>query len=117
VIFLTGHDATGKLPANVNWPAIATAAPVLVMYMAVKNLGEIADTLMAAGRPKDDPVAIVSNASLPQQQVAMTTLGGAAAYVAASSPPTPAIVVVGHASDWRALLDWYGPALRENAIG
>lgn len=117
VIFLTGHDASGKMPANVNWQSIATAAPVLVMYMAVKHLGEITAALMAAGRPAADPVAIVSNASLPQQQVAMTNLKDAGQFVLANSPPTPAIVVVGHASDWRALLDWYQPALRENPIG
>lgn len=117
VIFLTGHDASGKMPANVNWQAVATAAPVLVMYMAVKHLGEIAAALMAAGRPADDPVAIVSNASLPQQQVAMTSLKDAGQFVSAHNPPTPAIVVVGHASDWRELLDWYQPALRENKIG
>jgi uroporphyrin-III C-methyltransferase len=117
VIFLTGHDASGNMPANVNWQAIATAAPVLVMYMAVKHLGEIAATLMAAGRKADDPVAIVSNASLPQQQVAMTNLKDAGQFILANNPPTPAIVVVGHASDWRKLLDWYGPALRENKIG
>lgn len=117
VIFLTGHDATGRMPANVNWRAIATAAPVLVMYMAVKNLGEITSTLMAAGRAGDDPVAIVSNASMPHQQVAATTLAEAGAFVATHNPPTPAIVVVGHASDWRSLLDWYGPSLRENPIG
>jgi uroporphyrin-III C-methyltransferase len=117
VIFLTGHDASGNMPANVNWQAIATAAPVLVMYMAVKHLDEIAATLMAAGRTSDDPVAIVSHASLPQQRVAMTNLKDAGQFVLANNPPTPAIVVVGHASDWRELLDWYGPALRENKIG
>jgi uroporphyrin-III C-methyltransferase len=117
VIFLTGHDASGNMPANVNWQAIATAAPVLVMYMAVKHLGEIAATLMNAGRAADDPVAIVSHASLPQQQVVMTNLKEAGQFVLANNPPTPAIVVVGHASDWRELLDWYGPALRENKIG
>ncbi len=117
VVFLTGHDATGKMPANVNWQAIATAAPVIVMYMAVKNLGEIADVLMAHGRAALDPVTIVSNASLPQQQVVSTTLNAAGAFVAKHTPPTPAIVVVGHASDWRPLLDWYGPTLRENTIG
>jgi uroporphyrin-III C-methyltransferase len=117
VIFLTGHDATGKMPANVNWAAIATAAPVIVMYMGVKNLGDIAATLIEAGRTPDDPVAIVSNASLPHQQVAMTTLQSAKAFVESNEPPTPAIIVVGHASDWRALLDWYGPSLRENTIG
>lgn len=117
VIFLTGHDATGKMPANVNWAAIATAAPVIVMYMAVKNLGEIAAALMRGGRAEDDPVTIISNASLPLQQVATTTLKDAGRFVADNDPPTPAIVVVGHASDWRTVLDWYSPDLRENKIG
>ena len=117
VIFLTGHDATGKMPANVNWKAIALASPVIVMYMAVKNLGEIAQALMQGGRKTTDPVTIVSNASLPHQLVSATTLEAAGAFVAANEPPTPAIVVIGHASDWRDMLDWYSPALRENAIG
>ena len=117
VIFLTGHDATGKMPANVNWQAVATASPVIVMYMAVKHLGEIAQALMEGGRVPNDPVTIVSNASLPHQQVQATTLDQAGAFVAKNHPPTPAIVVVGHASDWREMLDWYTPELRENAIG
>ncbi len=117
VIFLTGHDATGAMPASVRWDAIATAAPVIVMYMSVKHLGEIAEALVKGGRPVDDPVTIVSNASLPHQSVYSTTLKDAGAFVQQNEPPTPAIVVVGHASDWRPLLDWYGPALRENKIG
>jgi uroporphyrin-III C-methyltransferase len=117
VIFLTGHDATGKMPANVNWQAVATASPVIVMYMAVKHLGEIAQALMEGGRPPKDPVTIISNASLPHQQVQATTLDQAGVHVAQNNPPTPAIVVVGHAADWREMLDWYSPALRENAIG
>ena len=117
VIFLTGHDATGKMPANVNWQAVATATPVIVMYMAVKNLAEIASALMAGGRPDSHPVTIVSHASLPNQQVASTTLGSVAEFLKANEPPTPAIVVIGHASDWRDMLDWYGPAMRENKLG
>lgn len=117
VIFLTGHDATGKMPANVNWQAIATAAPVIVMYMGVKNIGEIAAALMAAGRPASHPVTIISNASLPTQKVASTILSEAGEFVKNNKPPTPAIIVIGHASDWRSLLDWYSPALMENKIG
>ena len=117
VIFLTGHDASGNMPASVNWEAMAKASPVIVMYMAVKHLGEIATALMDGGRTADDPVTIISNASMPQQRVAATTLGDAGAFVAAHDPPTPAIVVVGHAADWRTLLDWYKGPLRENPIG
>lgn len=117
VIFLTGHDATGRMPANVNWQAIAVASPVIVMYMAVKHLGEIAGALLAGGRPDDDPVTILSNASVPGQQVHGTTLAEAGTYVAENDPPTPAIVIVGHAADMREELDWYTGALRENPIG
>ncbi len=117
VIFLTGHDASGQMPASVRWDAVATAAPVIVMYMAIKHLGEISEALQKGGRSPDDPVTIISNASLPHQLVFSTNLKQARAWVDLNHPPTPAIVVVGHASDWRELLDWYSPALRENKIG
>ena len=117
VIFLTGHDATGQMPANVNWEAIAKASPVIVMYMAVKHLGQIAKALLHGGRPAEQPVTIISHATMPHQQVAATTLGEAGEFVEKNHPPTPAIVVVGHAADWRPILDWYVDERRENRIG
>lgn len=117
VIFLTGHDASGKMPANVNWQAIATATPVIVMYMAVKNLDEIAAALIAGGRPTDDAVTIISNATLPQQAVAHTKLGEVREFLGSTELATPAIVVLGPIADWRAVFDWYQGALRENPVG
>lgn len=117
VIFLTGHDASGKMPANVNWQAIATATPVIVMYMAVKNLDEIAAALIAGGRPTDDAVTIISNATLPQQAVAHTKLGEVREFLSSTELATPAIVVLGPIADWRAVFDWYQGALRENPVG
>jgi uroporphyrin-III C-methyltransferase len=117
VIFLTGHDASGKMPANVNWQAVATASPVIVMYMAVKNLDEIANALMAGGRDRADPVMIISNATLPQQSVAQTSLGEVKAFLDHNELATPAIVVLGRIVEWRSMLDWYQGALRENPIG
>ncbi len=117
VIFLTGHDATGSLPENVDWQAIATASPVIVMYMAVKNLPEIADALLKGGRNPADPLTIISNATLPDQSIAETTLGYVKTYLARHELATPAIVVLGPIAQWRAILDWYQGALRENPIG
>jgi uroporphyrin-III C-methyltransferase len=117
VIFLTGHDASGKMPANVNWQAIATASPVIVMYMAVKHLAEIADALMAGGRDAGDPVTIISNATLPQQSVAETRLREVKTFLAENELATPAIVVLGHVAEWRPVLDWYQGGLKENPIG
>jgi uroporphyrin-III C-methyltransferase len=117
VIFLTGHDATGNMPANVNWQAIAKASPVIIMYMAVKQLREIAAALIAGGRPRNDPVVIVSNATMPNQAVHETMLSGVADFLDRAEAPTPAIVVVGRIAQWRNVLDWYKGALRESAIG
>jgi uroporphyrin-III C-methyltransferase len=117
VMFLTGHDATGALPANVDWKAVARASPVIIMYMALKHLAEIARELMSGGRDADDIVTIVSNATLPHQEVHETCLRSAKEFLATITPPTPAIVVLGRLSEWRRTLDWYGEALRENKIG
>ncbi|WP_127145205.1 uroporphyrinogen-III C-methyltransferase [Pelagibacterium montanilacus] len=117
VIFLTGHDDTGGVPQAVDWGAIATAAPVIVMYMAIKHLGSIADKLMAAGRDPFDPLSIVAHATLPHQRVIETTLGEAGMLQATGAFPTPAIVVLGPVSGFRASLDWYLDTLRENGFG
>jgi len=115
VIFLTGHDESGDLPQSVDWGAIATAAPVIVMFMAVKHLAAIAEKLMTAGRSPADRLAIVSNAALPEQTVVETTLGGVASL--GDDIPTPAIVVLGPVNAYRETLDWYLGDLRNNAIG
>ncbi len=114
VIFLTGHDETGGIPAAVDWNAVANAAPVLVMFMAVKHLRSIAEKLLAAGRSPDDRLAIVSNAALPQQRVVETTLGNVGGLTAIE---TPAIVVLGPVTMMRERLEWYTAELRENGIG
>ncbi|WP_052731852.1 uroporphyrinogen-III C-methyltransferase [Devosia geojensis] len=114
VLFLTGHDETGGVPQAVDWAAVAHAAPVIVMFMAVKHLPSIAEKLLAAGRDPADRLAIVSQVTLPEQRVVETTLGEARAL---ADLPTPAIVVLGPVSAYRAVLDWYVPVLRENGIG
>jgi uroporphyrin-III C-methyltransferase len=114
VIFLTGHDESGAVPSSVDWPAVAKAAPVIVMFMAVKHLGSIANKLMAAGRDGTDRLAIVSHAATPQQSVIETTLAEAADL---TDVPTPAIVVLGPVSAYRETLDWYVGKMRDHIFG
>lgn len=117
VIFLTGHDDSGDVPHGVDWHAIATAAPVIVMFMAVKHIGSIAEKLMTAGRDPADRLAILSNAASPDQSVIETTLGAVTALAQDQDIPTPAIVVLGPVSRYRAVLDWYTGPVRENDFG
>lgn len=114
VIFLTGHDESGAVPHGVDWPAVAHAAPVIVMFMAVKHLGAISERLLAAGRDGNDRLAIVSNAATPEQSVRETTLADARDL---TDVPTPAIVVLGPVSAYRQSLDWYVGEARRHVFG
>jgi uroporphyrin-III C-methyltransferase len=114
VLFLTGHDDSGSVPQAVDWNAVAKAAPVIVMFMAVKHLGSIAEKLLAAGRDGADRLAIVSHAATPLQSVIETTLADVHRL---TDLPTPAIIVLGPVSGYRSSLDWYIGKAREHGFG
>ncbi len=108
VAFVTGHMAGGDVPDGVDWAALARGAQALVIYMALKHLGTIAEQLMAGGLAATTPVAVVSRAATPHQRVLETELGRAAADVMASGIEAPAVVAVGEIVRLRAGLDWLG---------
>ena len=116
VTFLTGHDSSGLVPDRINWEGIAKGSPVIVMYMAMKHIGQIAANLIAGGRAPDEPVAFVCNAATAQQQVLETTLACAEADVMAAGIEPPAIVVVGEVVRLRASLDWLGALTEGHAL-
>jgi uroporphyrin-III C-methyltransferase len=106
VTFVTGHDQDGMAPA-LDWDALAKGSPVLVLYMALGTLDEIANKLMVGGRKPDEPVAIISRAATPQQKVLVSTLGQAAKDVANAGLEPPALVVVGQVVALRETLSWW----------
>ncbi|MEM9012748.1 MAG: uroporphyrinogen-III C-methyltransferase [Pseudomonadota bacterium] len=112
VTFLTGHDQHGQLAGKLDWPAIARASPTIVIYMGLRVIGQIAAQLMAAGRPGEEPVAVVARASYPDQEVLETTLARAAADVEATGISAPAIICIGPAVRLREELDWAGRIAR-----
>ncbi len=108
VTFLTGHDVTGQVPERLDWDAIARGSPVIVLYMALKHLGRIAQRLQAAGRAPAEPVAIISKASTAEQRVLESTLGACAEDAVAQGIEPPCLVVIGEVVRLRAGLDWLG---------
>ncbi|MGH6922337.1 MAG: uroporphyrinogen-III C-methyltransferase [Propylenella sp.] len=108
VTFLTGHDQSGLAPSSIDWEGVARGAPVIVMYMALKHLAQIASALIAAGRAPAEPAAVVMSATTGAQRVLETTLGRASADAVTAGLEPPAIVVVGEVVRLRAALDWLG---------
>jgi uroporphyrin-III C-methyltransferase len=107
ICFLTGHAATGEVPADIDWTALSEVAPVLVFYMATLHLAEIAARLLSAGRPADEPVVFISNATTARQRVVETTLGRCAEDFAADPLPPPVLVAIGPVVAYRKLLRWF----------
>jgi len=103
VTFITGHGVDGKL-TKLDWAAVSQGAPTLVLYMARKFAGEIAQALLDAGRSRDEPAAIIANATRPDQQVTITTLAGLPA--AAETAPALAVLVIGENVGLARELSW-----------
>jgi uroporphyrin-III C-methyltransferase len=106
VAFATGHDSSGDL-ADVDWQALARGSEVLVFYMAQRRIGQIAERLMRAGRAASDPVALISNATRPDQDVRISTLAQAGVDVAGIPAGAATLIMVGPTIALRPLLaDW-----------
>jgi uroporphyrin-III C-methyltransferase len=105
VAFVTGQASGGDIPDGIDWASLSRGAPVLVIYMALKHLAAIAARLLGAGRPADEPVAIISKATLAGQRVVRTTLARAAEDAASSGIEPPAIVAIGPVVALAALID------------
>lgn len=108
VIFVTAHGAGGGLSTGVDWDLLAKSSTPLVIYMALSRIEQLAQILMDGGRAGGEPVAIVSNATLPDQCVIETTLARCVDDVRRASPEAPAMMVVGKIVSLRASLDWLG---------
>jgi uroporphyrin-III C-methyltransferase len=96
VVFVTGHAKPGD--AGTDWPALAAAAAqaklTLVIYMGVRGAAEIQEGLLQ-GLPNDTPVAIIQNASLPQQRHAVCALHALQATILREDMASPSVIVVG----------------------
>ncbi len=104
---------TANHPENVNWADISRGAPDIVIYMGMRALPQIRTRLLAAGRSKDEPMAVVANASTPAQKVLETTLGTCVQDVEKAGISAPAIICVGRAVLLRQALDWQALARGE----
>ena len=101
VVFVTGHARTGAAARHdpTDWRQLAATAHdarlTLVIYMGVAGVDHIQRQLLAGGLPPATPVAVVQQASLPQQRHLATTLARLADDLHAAGLGSPSVIVVG----------------------
>jgi uroporphyrin-III C-methyltransferase len=96
VVFVTGHAKPGD--AGTDWRALAATARqaklTLVIYMGVSGAAHIQEELLH-GLGHTTPVAIIQNASLPDQRHVVCTLGELQNTILRERLSSPSVIVVG----------------------
>lgn len=104
VVFVTGHAKPGD--GGTDWRALAATARsaklTLVIYMGVSGAAKIQQELLT-GLPACTAVAVVQNASLPNQRHLATTLGQLAQDITQHAMASPSVIVVGEVTAALAL--------------
>jgi uroporphyrin-III C-methyltransferase len=72
VVFVTPSFGNGEKPHE--WVDAVIHADTAVLYMAARDSGKIARTLIDAGAPINLPVVVVENATLEHRQIIPTVL-------------------------------------------
>lgn len=94
--FVTAHTQKGKVLA-LDWQALADPQATLAVYMGKSSAPQVADGLIAAGLPGSTPVALVENASLPDERQFHSRLDLLPLAVKAALGDGPALLLIGEA--------------------
>jgi uroporphyrin-III C-methyltransferase len=94
--FVTAHARAGEA-LDLDWNMLADPEATLAVYMGKAAAGEVSARLREAGLAGDTPVALVENASLPNERAMLTRLDllGLAAQTALGDGP--ALLLIGRA--------------------
>ena len=110
VALVTGHTREdGPAESALDWQALAAFPGTLVFYMGVRQLPQITESLIAAGRPASEPVAIVERGTLPDQRTVTGTLQSIAEIARREQLRAPSITVVGPVAGFAGQLEWLSP--------
>ena len=103
VILVTGQYAAGN-QHSLDWGALVRTQLPIILYMGMRRLPEIAGSLLANGVSHELSVAVICNATTPQQCVLVTTLARVVRDTAAQGLGSPSIIAIGEMVKLRAAL-------------
>ena len=105
---ITGHEDAGKTEEVLDYATLAKEEGTLVFLMGLKNLERITGQLLAHGKAKDTPAALIQQGTTAGQKKAVSTLEHIVEEAKKRGIETPAITVVGDVVGLENKLDWFG---------
>jgi uroporphyrin-III C-methyltransferase len=95
VQFVTGHDAEGRLPPDLDLDALADPAACTVVFMGKRTFPELSAALIARGLPPQTPALLAEAVGTPEAALHRSTVAGLAARLAADGGALPALILYG----------------------
>lgn len=95
VQFVTGHDVSGKLPQDLNLPALADPGATSVVFMGKRTFPLLVEALHTHGLPLDTPALMAEAVSTPDQTLHRSTIGALSNRLAADIGTAPALILYG----------------------
>jgi uroporphyrin-III C-methyltransferase/precorrin-2 dehydrogenase/sirohydrochlorin ferrochelatase len=95
VQFVTGHGAGGRLPADIDWGAVADRKATTILYMPRATLGEFARRALAKGIDPATPAIAIASATLLEEEHVAGTIADIEARASALPPGAPVTILIG----------------------
>ncbi|MCX6686369.1 MAG: uroporphyrinogen-III C-methyltransferase, partial [Methanoregula sp.] len=95
VTILTGHEDPTKPEPALDWNLLAQSRGTIVILKGVTNLPKIADALIANGKSKKTPIAIIERGLRKDRRVTTGTLANISAEAKKAGVKPPAVIVIG----------------------
>lgn len=96
LVLVTAHARAGE-QLDLDWSSLADPAATLAIYMGKAAAGQVSRNLLAHGLPAETPVAIIENASLPDERSVTTRLDLLQLAAHAALGDGPALILIGTA--------------------
>jgi len=93
--FVTGHGADGKLPADIDWGAVADRKATTILYMPRRTLGEFTRKALAKGLDPATPAVALANVSRADEAHVTATIGDLAPLAEALPAGAPVTILIG----------------------
>nr|MBA3271984.1 uroporphyrinogen-III synthase [Acidobacteriota bacterium] len=105
--FVRGYEDEGREELKVDWGALAKLEGTLVSFAGPKQLTSMINSLLAHGRPGDEPAAIIRNGTLLTQHTRTGTLQELSDAFRELAPSGAGVLVVGKVVGLRDHLRWF----------
>lgn len=92
VTFITGHARDGADP---DWAALRAGGTTLVIYMGMKRVAAIVESMLTAGYPANMPACAIQNGTLETQATVVSTLATLPQRIADAGLGSPGMLVIG----------------------